>query len=139
MKNKRKHPKSEDFRCYSGAAGRIRTADLILTKKVEGLRPPTSPRFCADTSLLSSQKFFSLEIDRILLLFLIIYKDVFTKPVISNKLNTSFIIFLPATTTYSAPAHLSSNRHHLFSKINKNLSGVSSNIGYPFRYNKVRK
>ena len=32
VKNKRKHPKSEDFRCYSGAAGRIRTADLILTK-----------------------------------------------------------------------------------------------------------
>ena len=31
-KSKRKHPKSEDFRCCSGAAGRIRTADLILTK-----------------------------------------------------------------------------------------------------------
>ncbi len=31
-KSKRKHPKSEDFRCFSGAAGRIRTADLILTK-----------------------------------------------------------------------------------------------------------
>ena len=30
---KGKHPKSEDFRCCSGAAGRIRTADLILTKK----------------------------------------------------------------------------------------------------------
>ena len=29
---KRKHPKSEDFRCCFGAAGRIRTADLILTK-----------------------------------------------------------------------------------------------------------
>ena len=31
-KSKRNHPKSEDFRCCSGAAGRIRTADLILTK-----------------------------------------------------------------------------------------------------------
>ena len=31
-KSKRKHQKSEDFRCCSGAAGQIRTADLILTK-----------------------------------------------------------------------------------------------------------
>ena len=29
---KGKHPKSEDFRCYSGAADQIRTGDLILTK-----------------------------------------------------------------------------------------------------------
>ena len=29
---KRKHQKSEDFRCCSGAATRIRTGDLILTK-----------------------------------------------------------------------------------------------------------
>ena len=29
---KRKHPKSEDFRCCSGAADQIRTGDLILTK-----------------------------------------------------------------------------------------------------------
>ena len=54
-KNKRKHPKSEDFRCISGAAGRIRTADLILTKDAlyllsyssklatrKGLEPSTS-------------------------------------------------------------------------------------------------
>ena len=27
-----KHPKSEDFRCCSGAADQIRTGDLILTK-----------------------------------------------------------------------------------------------------------
>ena len=27
-----KHPKSEDFRCFFGAARQIRTADLILTK-----------------------------------------------------------------------------------------------------------
>ena len=52
---KRKHPKSEDFRCCSGAAGRIRTADLILTKDAlyllsyssilatkKGLEPSTS-------------------------------------------------------------------------------------------------
>ena len=31
-KSKRKHPKSEDFRCCSGAADQIRTGDLILTK-----------------------------------------------------------------------------------------------------------
>ena len=31
IRNK-KHPKSDDFRCFFGAAGRIRTADLILTK-----------------------------------------------------------------------------------------------------------
>ena len=31
-KSKRKHLKPLDFRCCSGAAGRIRTADLILTK-----------------------------------------------------------------------------------------------------------
>ena len=31
-KRKRKHPKSEDFRCCSGAADQIRTGDLILTK-----------------------------------------------------------------------------------------------------------
>ena len=31
-KIKRKHPKSEDFRCCSGAADQIRTGDLILTK-----------------------------------------------------------------------------------------------------------
>ena len=31
--SKRKHPKPEDFRCFCGAAGRIWTADLILTKK----------------------------------------------------------------------------------------------------------
>ena len=30
-KIKRKHPKSEDFRCCSGAADQIRTGDLILT------------------------------------------------------------------------------------------------------------
>ena len=52
---KRKHPKSEDFRCFSGAAGQIRTADLILTKDAlyllsyssglateKGLEPSTS-------------------------------------------------------------------------------------------------
>jgi hypothetical protein len=33
-KSKRKHPKSEDFRCLSGAAGRIRTAALILTNGI---------------------------------------------------------------------------------------------------------
>ena len=31
-KSKRKHPKSENFRCCSGAADQIRTGDLILTK-----------------------------------------------------------------------------------------------------------
>ena len=31
-KNKKKAPKSEDLSAFSGAAGRIRTADLILTK-----------------------------------------------------------------------------------------------------------
>ena len=32
-----------------GAARQIRTADLILTKKVGGPRPPTSPRFCVES------------------------------------------------------------------------------------------
>ena len=36
---KRKHPKSEDFRCCSGSAGQIRTADLILTKKFAFILP----------------------------------------------------------------------------------------------------
>ena len=31
-KSKKKAPKSEDLSAFSGAAGRIRTADLILTK-----------------------------------------------------------------------------------------------------------
>ena len=38
-KSKRKHPKSEDFRCCSGAAGQIRTGDLILTKKFAFILP----------------------------------------------------------------------------------------------------
>ena len=36
---KRKHPKSEDFRCCFGAAGRIRTADLILTNHRRAFQP----------------------------------------------------------------------------------------------------
>ena len=46
---KRKHPKSEDFRCCFGAAGRIRTADLILTNGTVALLKriiaPQNPRF----------------------------------------------------------------------------------------------
>ena len=38
-KSKRKHQKSEDFRCCSGAAGQIRTADLIITKKFAFILP----------------------------------------------------------------------------------------------------
>ena len=36
-KSKRKHQKSEDFRCCSGAAGQIRTADLILTNYMQAV------------------------------------------------------------------------------------------------------
>ena len=36
---KRKHPKSEDFRCCSGAADQIRTGDLILTKRRRAFQP----------------------------------------------------------------------------------------------------
>ena len=36
---KRKHPKSEDFRRCSGAAGQIRTADLILTNHRRAFQP----------------------------------------------------------------------------------------------------
>ena len=32
--NQKKTPESEDFRCCSGAAGQIRTADLILTNYI---------------------------------------------------------------------------------------------------------
>ena len=45
------------FRAF-GAARQIRTADLILTKKVGGPRPPTSPRFCVE-----SQGIFSFSPD----------------------------------------------------------------------------
>jgi hypothetical protein len=38
-KSKRKHQKSEDFRCCSGAAGQIRTADLILTNHRRAFQP----------------------------------------------------------------------------------------------------
>ena len=38
-KSKRKHQKSEDFRCCSGAAGQIRTADLILTNCRRAFQP----------------------------------------------------------------------------------------------------
>ena len=36
---KRKHPKSEDFRCCSGAADQIRTGDLILTNYRRAFQP----------------------------------------------------------------------------------------------------
>ena len=36
---KRKHPKSEDFRCCSGAADQIRTGDLILTNHRRAFQP----------------------------------------------------------------------------------------------------
>ena len=44
-KSKRKHQKSEDFRCCSGAAGQIRTADLILTNSSPVVFS-YSPLFC---------------------------------------------------------------------------------------------
>ena len=70
-KSKRKHPKSEDSRCFSGAAGRIWTADLILTKKVGGVHPPTSPCSCPDTKgfsslLLTADSSFFSKTDRFL-------------------------------------------------------------------------
>ena len=61
----RKIPEIMRFQGFSGAAGRIRTADLILTKKVGGLHPPTSPCSYPDTKgfsvffLTADSSFFS--------------------------------------------------------------------------------
>ena len=38
-KSKKKAPKPEDLSAFSGAAGRIRTADLILTKCLKAFQP----------------------------------------------------------------------------------------------------
>ena len=46
-KNKKKAPKSEDLSAFSGAAGRIRTADLILTKWLKAPKVLLSSAFGA--------------------------------------------------------------------------------------------